>query len=164
MEILEHKSKSLSWAMLMFIACGVAFCCYFGSYMRFPVVPLYARGLGIDTPHIGFINSAFFLMAGFLSFPLGLVSDRVGRKLLACLGLLILAGASFMLYFSDTFILITLSYLFLGIGLAAFDTGFKDPASWLNAADKALYLAKNSGRNRIASNGGKAHVSRTQPV
>ncbi|KAF0865250.1 diguanylate cyclase [Pseudomonas sp. LD120] len=52
----------------------------------------------------------------------------------------------------------------LSIGLAAFDTGFKDPASWLNAADKALYLAKNSGRNRIASNGGKAHVSRTQPV
>ena len=120
MEISEHKSKSLSWAVLMFIACGVAFSCYFGSYMRFPVVPLYARGLGIDTPHIGFINAAFFLMAGFLSFPLGLVSDRVGRKLLACLGLLILAGASFMLYFSDTFILMTLSYVFLGIGLAGF--------------------------------------------
>jgi MFS family permease len=105
---------------MMFIACCVAFICYFGSYMRLPVVPLYAKGLGIDTPHIGFINAAFFLMAGFLSFPLGLISDRVGRKLLACLGLMILSGASFMLYFSDTFILITLSYLFLGIGLAAF--------------------------------------------
>ena len=90
METSKHKSKSPSWGMLMFIACGVAFGCYFGSYMRFPIVPLYARRLGIDTPHIGFINSAFFLMAGFLSFPLGLVSDRVGRKLLACLGLLIL--------------------------------------------------------------------------
>jgi len=120
METSKHKSKSPSWGMLMFIACGVAFGCYFGSYMRFPIVPLYARRLGIDTPHIGFINSAFFLMAGFLSFPLGLVSDRVGRKLLVCLGLLILTGATFMLYVSDTFILMTLSYVFLGIGIAAF--------------------------------------------
>ena len=120
METSKHRSKSPSWGMLMFIACGVAFSCYFGSYMRLPIVPLYARGLGIDTSHIGFINSAFFLMAGFLSFPLGLVSDRVGRKLLACVGLLILTGASFMLYVSDTFILMTLSYVFLGVGLAAF--------------------------------------------
>ncbi|MDT9640426.1 diguanylate cyclase [Pseudomonas sp. JV245A] len=50
----------------------------------------------------------------------------------------------------------------LSIGLAAFDRDFQDPSSWLNAADKALYLAKNSGRNRIASNDDEAHSRQTQ--
>ncbi len=104
----------------MVISCGASFCCYFASNMRLPVVPLYAISLGINTAQIGFINSAFFLTAGFLSLPLGFVSDRLGRKLLACLGLLVLSGASFFLYFSNTFIQLMWSYLFIGIGLAAF--------------------------------------------
>jgi len=104
----------------MFISCGVAFGCYFASNMRLPVVPLYAKSLGINTAQIGFINAAFFLIAGFLSLPLGFVSDRLGRKLLASMGLLVLTVASFMLYFSNTFILLTLSYFFIGIGMAAF--------------------------------------------
>jgi len=120
MNVSKDKPKLPSYGMLMFIACGVSFGCYFGSNMRLPVVPLYAKSLGINTVQIGLINSAFFLVAGFLSFPLGLVSDRVGRKLLASIGLLILTAASFMLYFSDTFFLMTLSYFFIGIGLAAF--------------------------------------------
>jgi diguanylate cyclase len=39
----------------------------------------------------------------------------------------------------------------LSIGLAAFQQGFNDTADWLNEADKALYLAKNTGRNKITS-------------
>ncbi|UCD31396.1 MAG: MFS transporter, partial [Desulfobacterales bacterium] len=109
-----------SYRMLMFISCTAVFGCYFASNMRLPVVPLYARSIDVNTAQIGFINFAFFLMAGFLSLPLGFVSDRFGRKLLASLGVLVLSGASFMLYFSNTFVLLTLSYLFLGIGLAAF--------------------------------------------
>jgi len=120
MEVLKNKLKLPSYGMLMFISCGVAFGCYFASNMRLPVVPLYAKSLGINTAQIGFINAAFFLIAGFLSLPLGFVSDRLGRKLLASMGLLLLSGASFMLYFSDTFILLTLSYFFIGIGMAAF--------------------------------------------
>jgi MFS family permease len=106
--------------MLMLISCGAAFGCYFATNMRLPVVPLYARSLGINTAQIGLINSAFFLMAGFLSLPFGFVSDRWGRKLLASLGLLVLTGASFLLYFSNTFALLTWAYILIGIGVAAF--------------------------------------------
>jgi len=109
-----------SYGMLMLISCGAAFGCYFATNMRLPVVPLYARSLGINTAQIGFINSAFYLMAGFLSLPFGFVSDRWGRKLLASLGLLVLTGASFMLYFSNTFVQLTWAYIFIGIGVAAF--------------------------------------------
>ncbi len=120
MEVSKDKLMLPSYGMLMLISCGAAFACYFASNMRLPVVPLYARSLGINTAQIGFINSAFFLMAGLLSLPLGFVSDRLGRKLLAALGLLVISGASFMLYFSDTFVQLMLCYLFIGMGYAAF--------------------------------------------
>ena len=120
MEASKDKSTLPSWGMLMLISCGAAFGCYFASNMRLPVVPLYASSLGINTAQIGFINSAFFLMAGFLSLPLGFVSDRLGRKPLASMGLLVISAASFMLYFSHTFIQMMWSYLFIGLGYAAF--------------------------------------------
>jgi MFS family permease len=88
--------------------------------MRIPVVPLYARSLGADTAQVGIINSAFFLMAGSLSLPLGILSDRLGRKLLACFGLILLSATSFLLYFSKTPAELIWIYLLFGIGLAAF--------------------------------------------
>jgi len=37
----------------------------------------------------------------------------------------------------------------LSIGLADFQPVFSDAAMWLNAADRALYAAKDTGRNRV---------------
>ncbi|WP_299084615.1 GGDEF domain-containing protein [uncultured Paraglaciecola sp.] len=37
----------------------------------------------------------------------------------------------------------------VSIGIAGFKNTFKDSSEWLNAADKALYQAKESGRNRV---------------
>jgi MFS transporter, DHA1 family, multidrug resistance protein len=109
-----------SFAPLLVICCGVAFGGYLGSHMRLPVVPLYARSLGADTVQIGIINSAFLLVAGLLSVPLGMLSDRVGRKRLASFGLIILSMTSFLLYFSRTPSQMVWIYLFFGLGLAAF--------------------------------------------
>jgi len=88
--------------------------------MRLPVVPLYARTLDITTVQIGVFNAAFFLMAGLLSLPMGMVSDRTGSKPVATTGAVILTLAAFSLYLCDTFPSITLVYLFFGIGIAAF--------------------------------------------
>jgi len=120
MEVSKIKSTLPSYGMLMFISCGTAFGCYFASNMQLPVVPLYARSLGINTAQIGFFYSVFFLVAGFLSLPLGIVSDRLGRKLLASSGVLVLSCTSFLLYFSNTFTQLIWIYLFIGIGVAAF--------------------------------------------
>ncbi len=76
-----------SYLRLLCICCAVVFGCYFGTYMRMPVVPLYAVTLGADTVEVGLINAAFLLMAGVLSLPLGLLSDRLGTKLIAAIGI-----------------------------------------------------------------------------
>lgn len=39
----------------------------------------------------------------------------------------------------------------LSIGLAAYQRSFSDANAWLNDADKALYIAKKTGRDRISS-------------
>ncbi|KPA98019.1 diguanylate cyclase [Pseudomonas asplenii] len=43
----------------------------------------------------------------------------------------------------------------LSIGLAPFRASFKDAGAWLNEADKALYIAKNTGRNKVNSTDGE---------
>ncbi len=116
----REKSAVPSYGTLLFICCGVAFGGYLGSHMRLPVVPLFARSLGADTVEVGVINSAFLFTAGLLSLPLGILSDRLGRKRLACSGLLILAATSYLLYFSKTPMQMVWIYLFFGMGLAAF--------------------------------------------
>ncbi len=118
--VASNKSDIPSYTTLLWICCGVAFGGFLGSHMRLPVVPLYARSLGADTVLVGIINSAFLLMAALLSFPLGMMSDRLGRKRLACFGALILSATSFLLYFSRTPWQMVWIYLFFGIGLAAF--------------------------------------------
>jgi len=114
------KWRSLSYVSLLFICCGVAFCGYLGSNMRLPVVPLYAKSIGADTVQVGIINSAFLLIAGIMSLPMGILSDRFGRKLFVSLGLIVLSVTSFLLYFSKTPMQLMWIYLFFGAGLAAF--------------------------------------------
>jgi MFS transporter, DHA1 family, multidrug resistance protein len=105
---------------LLIICCGVVLGCYFGTYMRFPVVPLFAQSLGADTIQVGMINAAFLLAAGVLSLPLGLAAHRLGLKRLALVGLLMLAVSSFLLAVSSTPHQLIWIYLFSGAGLAAF--------------------------------------------
>ncbi len=109
-----------SFRMLLLICCTVTYAGYFGSYMRLPVVPLYARSIGAGAVEIGLINSSFLLMAGLLSLPLGILSDRLGRKALIVAGLLISSGTSFLLYLVHTPAQMIWVYLLFGIGLACF--------------------------------------------
>lgn len=116
----QGKTGESSFGVLLLFTCAVAFCGYLGSHMRLPVVPLYARSVGASTAQVGMINSAFMLMAGLLSLPLGLVSDRVGPKRLAAAGVLVLSATSFLLCWSRTPLQLMLVYLAFGTGLAAF--------------------------------------------
>ena len=117
---MTERDPAHSYGELLFLCCGVTFACYFGSYLRVPVVPLFALSLGADAVAIGFINSAFLLTAGILCLPLGMLSDRSGRKLLILCGLAIASLSSFVLCLSKTPLQMGLVYGLFGVGLAAF--------------------------------------------
>jgi MFS family permease len=87
--------------------------------MRIPVVPLFAQGLGATTQEVGFINSAFLLMSGALALPLGVLSDRWGRKPLVLAGLTVAGASSLLLCIGQTPGQLIWIYLLFGCGLAA---------------------------------------------
>ena len=84
------------------------------------MVPLYARGVGISTAQIGVINAAFYLMAGCLSLPSGVLSDLFGRKRLALAGAMVVCIGMLLLFFGRSYFHLTGLYLLLGGGIAAF--------------------------------------------
>ncbi|MCM0083297.1 MFS transporter [Geomonas sp. Red32] len=114
-----NESNNLARRLLL-TACLISFCCFLGSYMRIPIVPLLATSLGADTAQVGMINGAFMLVAGAMSIPSGLLSDRLGRRVPLLGGLTLLALSSLLLYWSQSPLQMGLIYLFFGMGLSAF--------------------------------------------
>ena len=137
------------------VACALTFVLYLGSYMRLPLVPLFARELGASTFHVGMINAGFMLAATLLSLPLGLVSDRLGRRRLILAGMAISCLTSVFLLVARTPLQIGAIYLFSGVGLACFSpammsyVGDVSPIPLLGRAygwyTSALYLGMAAG-------------------
>src|SRR5512145_298352 len=102
------------------MACALTFVLYIGTYIRLPLVPLFASGLGASTVQVGMINAGFMLAAALLSVPLGLVSDRLGRRRLVLSGMVISGLTSLFLLVARTPAHVGAVYLFSGVGLACF--------------------------------------------
>jgi DHA1 family multidrug resistance protein-like MFS transporter len=118
-EFAPGPSPAQSYRFLLIVCCGLGFASYVTSYMRIPIVPLFAQDLGAGAVMVGFINSAFLLTSGVFSFPFGLLADRWGRKLVVSAGLIISLVTSFLLAVSAAPWQLLLIYLFFGLGLAA---------------------------------------------
>lgn len=148
----SHDGLAMRSFQMLLLSCCLTTCAgYFGTYMRLPVVPLYARSFGADTVQIGMINSSFFIMAGLLSLPLGILSDRLGRKALILAGLLISSATSFLLCLVDAPTQMIWIYLLFGIGLACFA-----PTMMSLVADisPATHLGRSYGWYTLAVYGG----------
>jgi predicted MFS family arabinose efflux permease len=66
-----------------------------GLFMIYPVFAAYAHGLrGATVETVGLALGAYGLTQGLLQIPFGLLSDRVGRKTMITIGLLVLAAGS----------------------------------------------------------------------
>jgi MFS family permease len=136
---------------LILVSCVVGLGCYTAAYMRIPVLPLFARSLGAATVEIGFINSSFMLAAGVFAMPLGIVSDRLGRKPVAMAGLLVSALSSFLLTFSRTPAQMMAIYVLAGIGIAAFGPTMM---SFVADFSPATHLGRSYGWYTMAMYGG----------
>ncbi|HET7413097.1 MAG TPA: MFS transporter, partial [Pararhizobium sp.] len=61
-----------------------------GLFMIYPVFATYAKGLDDVTPYkIGLALGIYGLTQGILQIPFGLLSDRIGRKVMIVLGLVL---------------------------------------------------------------------------
>ena len=109
--------------MPFILLCLLGFLVFFSSYLRIPVLPLYAASLGAGPAQVGSINGAFMLTAGILSIPAGLMADRIGRKLPIVCGVLAIAVSSLLITQCHTALQMACSYALFGAGLAAFAPG-----------------------------------------
>jgi len=135
----SDQANPRSYAALLALCCLVTFGNYFATSMRLPVVPIYALGFGVTTAQIGAINAAFYLMAGILAWPSGMLSDWFGRKRLAVCGTLILFAGMVLLFFARSFLQLTGVYLLLGIGIAAFGPTLM---SWVAEISPSTHLGR----------------------
>ena len=113
-------SKAPSYRTLILISCLAGLGCFTAANMRIPILPLYARSLGVGAIGIGIINSLYMMAAATLSMPLGILSDRLGRKRLVLAGILVTALSSLLLALSRNFPQIMIVNAFAGFGIGAF--------------------------------------------
>jgi DHA1 family multidrug resistance protein-like MFS transporter len=65
-----------------------------GAGAMMPLLPLYLRKLGAPVALVGVVMAAFFLAAIFVQYPIGRLSDRIGRRPVQLGGLITFAVAS----------------------------------------------------------------------
>ncbi len=84
-----------------------------------PVFPEYAPRLGVDESVIGVIFGIYAAMLLVFSIPMGLLSDRVGRRPLIVAGMILLALATALFGFSTTVEHLIIARTVQGISAAA---------------------------------------------
>lgn len=104
----------------LLLACVLTLVHFTGSYMRVPIVPLYASAHGATPAQVGLIVGVNAVVAALCAIPLGRASDRFGRRALMLLGVAVSAVTSLALPFVHTPSALAAVYGLAGIGLAAF--------------------------------------------
>ncbi|WP_292520971.1 MFS transporter [Methanoculleus sp.] len=84
-----------------------------------PVFPQYAPRLGVDESVIGVVFGVYAVMLLLFSIPMGLLSDRVGRRPLIVVGMLLLALATALFGFSTTVTHLIIARAVQGVSAAA---------------------------------------------
>ncbi len=107
-----------------------------GTFLRLPLVPLYAKSVGATTFEVGLIVSLFFGIAAFLAIPTGHLSDKLGRKLLILFGSGLTAITSLLLCFTHTPNQILLVYTIAGFGPPAFTPTIASYVGDISAQDR----------------------------
>ncbi len=76
----KQKKESLGWGELLILG-AVPFVMVLGNSMLIPVFPKFEQVLNINQVKVGLLVTAFSLPAGLLIPFSGLLSDRIGRKI-----------------------------------------------------------------------------------
>lgn len=114
---MSRNQQTLTSFLLL---CLIGFATFFSSYLRIPVLPLFATSLGAGPAQVGSINGAFMLTAGLFSIPAGLLADRTGHKPPIIAGVIAIALSSLLITQCRQPEQMAAAYVLFGAGLAAF--------------------------------------------
>jgi len=81
----------MQFPRVFIILCVLGVLVILGSGLASPMLPLFAKELGASTVEVGVINASYFGARIFVEFPMGMISDRVGRRRLIILGIFVSA-------------------------------------------------------------------------
>ena len=86
-EVHSHRRVIVALSLSSFVE-------WTGAGCMMPLLPLYLRKLGAPVGLVGVVMAAFFLAAILVQYPIGRLSDRIGRRPVQLAGLLTFAVAS----------------------------------------------------------------------
>lgn len=122
-----------------------------GASAVLPLLPIYLRRHGSSDALIGLTMAAFYATAVLVQYPLGRLSDRIGRRVIQVGGLATYAAATILFVFvTDPVVMLLLRGL-QGAGAGIVDVanaatiGESVPERWRGRAFGALYGTRTAG-------------------
>ncbi|MDH9161992.1 MULTISPECIES: multidrug efflux MFS transporter NorA [Staphylococcus] len=127
------------------------FLVFLGIGLIVPVLPVYLKDLGLNGSDLGVLVAAFALAQMIISPFGGTLADKLGKKLIICIGLALFAISEFLFAVSHTFSLLIVSRI-----LGGFSAGMVMPGVTGMIADlsKGKDKAKNFGYMSAIINSG----------
>ena len=119
---LETMSPQNRFSFLSLIPqCVVTALMFLGKGFTLTFLPLFATEVvEIGVAMVGILFTAEGLTNLVLSVPMGMLADRIGKKAMMVIGLVISAGAMAGIVFADSFTWVILFMILNGAGMAAF--------------------------------------------
>jgi len=122
----NHLRRSLSLVKengSIFVICLATAISMIGQGIITPVLPLFAKELGVRTAAVGLVVGTFGISRIFMNLPSGFIAERYGRRLLMGVGLLFGAAGLFLTGASHSLLEMAAWRFVSGSGSAMFTTG-----------------------------------------
>lgn len=110
------------------------FLVFLGIGLIIPVLPVYLKDLGLTGADLGVLVAVFALAQMLISPFGGTLADRLGKKLIICIGLVLFSISEFLFAWSHTFSLLIVSRV-----LGGFSAGMVMPGVTGLIADLSLH-------------------------
>ncbi|MBO1199921.1 multidrug efflux MFS transporter NorA [Staphylococcus simiae] len=127
------------------------FLIFLGIGLVVPVLPVYLEDLGLKGSDLGLLVAAFALSQMIISPFGGTLADKLGKKLIICLGLVCFSASEFMFAVGHSFSILILSRIIGGMSAGMVMPGVTGLIADISPADKK---AKNFGYMSAIINSG----------
>ena len=112
--VFNHRTRVLTLCSLAW------FLIFSAGLLPGVVLPVVQRELALSLTQAGFPITMLWLFHALTQFPAGILADRLGRKLIIALGLLVFAAGSFITGTSSEYTVLLLAFIVLGIGMGTY--------------------------------------------